>query len=65
MKSRYDSEADALTVSFSDAPVVESEEVRPGIIFDYDAEGRVVGIEILDASAHLASGADLRTLSAT
>jgi len=64
MKSRYDPEADALYVSFSDAPIIESEEVRPGIIFDYDADGRVVGIEVLDATEHLSGGADLRTLSA-
>jgi uncharacterized protein YuzE len=64
MKSRYDPEADALYLSFSDAPIIESEEVRPGIIFDYDAEGRVVGIEVLDAAEHLSGGGDLRTLSA-
>ena len=34
MKSRYDPEADALYVSFSDAPIIESEEVRPGFILD-------------------------------
>ena len=42
----------------------ESEEVRPGIVFDFDADGRIVAVEILDASEHLASGADLRTLTA-
>jgi uncharacterized protein YuzE len=64
MKTKYDKEADALYVRFADAPVNESEEVRPGIVFDFDAEGRIVAIEILDASEHLASGADLRTLTA-
>jgi len=42
---------------------VESDEVRPGIIFDLDGEGRVVGIEILDASVHMARGIDLKTLA--
>ena len=64
MKTHYDPEADALYVRFADAPISESEEVRPGVVFDYDTEGRVVGIEILDASEHLAPGADLGRLSA-
>lgn len=64
MKSRYDAETDALYVRFSDAEIVESEEVRPGFILDFDATGRVVAVEILDASEHLASGADLQHLTA-
>jgi uncharacterized protein YuzE len=64
MKARYDAEADALYVRFADAPVIESEEVRPGVVFDYDDQGRIVAVEILDASEHLASGADLQHLSA-
>lgn len=58
MKSRYDPEADALYVQLAEARIVESEEVRPGIVLDFDAAGRVVGIEILDASEHVAAGAD-------
>ncbi len=61
MKLRYDDEADALYVRFADAAVVESEEVKPGLILDFDAEGRLVALEILDASAALAAGADFRT----
>jgi uncharacterized protein YuzE len=64
MKTHYDSEADALYVRFTDTRVEESEEVRPGIVFDFDAEGRLVAVEILDASEHLAKGADLKTLTA-
>lgn len=64
MKTRYDSETDALYVRFADAPVVESEEVRPGVVLDFDADGRIVAVEILDASAHLAAGADLDHLTA-
>jgi uncharacterized protein YuzE len=30
--------------------VVESEEVRPGVVFDFDADGKVLGIEMLDVS---------------
>lgn len=64
MKSRYDPETDALYVRFAEAAVVESEEVRPGIVLDYDADGRVVAVEIIDASEHLSTGADLEHLVA-
>ncbi|MCX8085315.1 MAG: DUF2283 domain-containing protein [Rhodocyclaceae bacterium] len=50
MKVDYDSQVDILSVVFSDAPVEESDEVRPGVIIDYDSAGNVVGLEILDAS---------------
>ncbi|MFO7650322.1 MAG: DUF2283 domain-containing protein, partial [bacterium] len=33
--------------------VVESEEVQPGIVLDYDAEGKVVGVEILRLSTRV------------
>lgn len=64
MKTTYDSKGDALYLGFSEDAIVESEEVRPGIVFDLDGEGRVVGIEILDASLRMARGADLKALAA-
>lgn len=57
MKSSYDPEVDALYVILADGPVKESEEVSPGIVFDYDAAGRIVSIEILNARSRLAEGA--------
>ena len=48
MKLHYDSKADALYVRFSDQKILESEEVRPGLILDFDEEGRIVAIEMLD-----------------
>ncbi len=65
MKTSYDPEADALYVRFADAAIIESEEVRPGFVLDYDAQGRVVAVEILDASEHLTSGVDLSGFNST
>ena len=59
MKTTYDRESDALYVRFADAPVTESEEVSSGVIIDFDADGRIVAIELLDASKHVAAGANL------
>jgi uncharacterized protein YuzE len=50
MKVTYDPEVDALTIILSDAAVEESDEARSGIILDFDVEGNIVGLEILNAS---------------
>ena len=61
MKLTIDLDADALYLSLSEAKKVESEEVAPGIVVDYDAENRVVGIEMLPLSKR-APEADTRRL---
>ncbi|OAV69377.1 hypothetical protein Barb6_01935 [Bacteroidales bacterium Barb6] len=53
MKVKYDKEQDIVYVSFSDEPVYESDEEKPGMILDYSASGRIVGIEMLKASEQL------------
>ena len=50
MKVKYDQEVDVLTIEFSDAQVEESDEDKPGVILDYDKDGNIVGMEILNAS---------------
>jgi uncharacterized protein YuzE len=53
MKVTYDPEVDILSIVLSDALVEESDEDKPGVIIDYDAEGNIVGFEILDASKRM------------
>ena len=47
MKLNVDKEADALYLRLDDSPIVESEEVSPGIVLDYNESNEVVGVEIL------------------
>ncbi len=44
---------DVLRIAFSSAPVKESDEDKPGVIFDYDKDGNIVGLEVLDASKRI------------
>ena len=41
MRTKYDPETDALYVRFADVAAVETEEVHPGVMFDFDAGGRI------------------------
>ena len=50
MKVTYDPEVDVLRILLSSAPIAESDEDKPGVILDYDQDGNLVGLEILDAS---------------
>lgn len=53
MKVSYDRDVDVMRIIFTDAPIAESDEDKPGVILDYDAAGNIVGMEILDASKRI------------
>ncbi len=50
MKLEFDPQTDAAYLELTDAEVEQSKEIESGIIMDYDAEGQIVGIEILHVS---------------
>ena len=56
MKLHYYPDTDSLYIDLADAPSVESQEVREGVVLDFDADGRLVGIDIDQASEHLSLG---------
>jgi uncharacterized protein YuzE len=55
MKVTVDKEADALYMRLSDMKIHDSEEVKPGLILDYDEKSNLVGIEILRVSERVPS----------
>ena len=60
MRVRVDKAADAVYVNLTEREIEESEEVADGIVVDYDAQGRIVGVEILDASKRTADDTVLK-----
>ena len=50
MKLEFDPQADAAYLEISDAEIESTKEIEPGIIADYDANGHIVGIEVLSIS---------------
>ena len=59
MKVLYDSEVDALSIVFQEAEC-RTEHVGEGVAIDYDADGRIAAIEILDAARRFGSSEPLR-----
>ena len=54
MKVIFDPETDTLSIIFRDGKISESDEVREGMIIDYSKDGKIVSIEIMDASEQIA-----------
>ena len=50
MKVHFDKESDAIYFRLDDSRIVESEEVKPGIVLDFNEHNLVVGFEILNAA---------------
>jgi uncharacterized protein YuzE len=54
MKANYDSRTDTLRLVLREgSTVAESDEAEPGFVFDYDDDGNVLAIEVLDASRRI------------
>jgi uncharacterized protein YuzE len=53
MKVKFDQSADAVYIRLDDATIINSAEVGPGVVLDYDADNRIVGIEVLNAQQRL------------
>ncbi|MDP9291387.1 MAG: DUF2283 domain-containing protein [Verrucomicrobiota bacterium] len=50
MRLHVDQEADALYLRLDDSKIIESEEVSPGVVLDFNESNQVVGIEMLNLS---------------
>jgi uncharacterized protein YuzE len=59
MKVIYDRETDTLTMILAEAPVAESDELRDGVVIDYDRAGHIVSLEVMNASEHVAEPASI------
>lgn len=55
MKVTHDPEVDVLRILLRDAPIEQIDEDKPGVILDYDKDGNVVGLEVLEASKRISN----------
>lgn len=62
MKISYDAEVDALSITFRETTVT-TRELAEGICGEYDADGNLAGLEILDASARIGGREGLRRIT--
>lgn len=59
MKIKYDQEADIIYLRFGEGKIVESDEIKDGLIVDYDENGNPIAIEILNAKEILANNPEI------
>ncbi|MAH07866.1 DUF2283 domain-containing protein [Candidatus Pacearchaeota archaeon] len=57
MKIRYDKDADAMYLKFGEGDYVESKEIEEGVVIDFDENGKIIGMEVLDVSEKMSEGA--------
>ena len=60
VKVTYDPEVDTVVISLRESAIEESDEVRPGVIVDFDSAGDVVRFEVLDASRVVQNPREMR-----
>ena len=53
MRIRFDEEADAIYLRLDESRIIESEEVQPGVILDFNEQNQVVNVEILNVKARV------------
>lgn len=61
MRIRYDHEADALSIAFRETTVT-TRELANGLVAEYDADGQLAGLEILDASRQCGDGSTFQQI---
>ena len=52
MRIEYDREGDALYIRIQEKEVAQSKEVSDDVVLDLDEQGRIIGLEVLDATQH-------------
>lgn len=53
MRVQFDEQADAVYLRLDDSAIVESEEVLPGVVLDFNGDRQLVGVEILRVKARV------------
>lgn len=53
INAHYDPDVDALAINWGNVSIEQSNEIAPGVILDYDKDGNVIGVEVLDASKQI------------
>lgn len=64
MKLKIDQEADALYLRLTDGKIIESEQIAPGVVVDFDQRNRIVGVEVLALSKRVSKSRSLKLTAA-